>query len=212
MIGIYGGTFDPVHYGHLRTALEVQEAAGLDEVRFIPCREPPHRQAPEASPEQRLNMLELALSNGEPGFRLDTRELDRPGPSYMVDTLASLRREIGSRPLCLIVGLDAFHGLPSWHRWRELFDLAHVIVMRRSGSEAGFSEQLAPLIRERMSGEAGRLKDKAAGAILLVDVTQLDISATRIRDALKSGKSPRYLTPDPVLNFIRAARLYAPGG
>jgi nicotinate-nucleotide adenylyltransferase len=212
MIGIYGGTFDPVHYGHLRTALEVQEAAGLDEVRFIPCREPPHRQAPEASPEQRLNMLELALSNGEPGFRLDTRELDRPGPSYMVDTLASLRREIGSRPLCLIVGLDAFHGLPSWHRWRELFDLAHVIVMRRSGSEAGFSEQLAPLIRERMSGEAGRLKDKAAGAILLVDVTQLDISATRIRDALKSGKSPRYLTPDPVLDFIRAARLYAPGG
>jgi nicotinate-nucleotide adenylyltransferase len=212
MIGIYGGTFDPVHYGHLRTALEVQEAAGLDEVRFIPCREPPHRQAPEASPEQRLNMLELALSNGEPGFRLDTRELDRPGPSYMVDTLASLRREIGSRPLCLIVGLDAFHGLPSWHRWRELFDLAHVIVMRRSGSEAGFSEQLAPLIRERMSGEAGRLKDKAAGAILLVDVTQLDISATRIRDALKSGKSPRYLTPDPVLDFIHAARLYAPGG
>src|SRR5690606_16625703 len=126
MIGIYGGTFDPVHYGHLRTALEVKEAAGMGEIRFIPCRLPPHRTEPEAGPALRLKMLELALHDAEPGFRIDTRELDRPGPSYMVETLASIRTEIGTRPLCLIAGLDAFHGFPRWHRWRELFDLAHI--------------------------------------------------------------------------------------
>lgn len=110
MIGIYGGTFDPVHYGHLRTALEVREAVGLDEIRFMPCRHPPHRSAPTATPAQRLKMLELALAGAEPGFRIDLREFHRDGPSYMVDTLASLRSEVGDTPLCLILGLDAFGG------------------------------------------------------------------------------------------------------
>jgi nicotinate-nucleotide adenylyltransferase len=208
MIGIYGGTFDPIHYGHLRTALEVKEAARLGEVRFVPCRLPPHRAAPEAEPEVRLRMLELALHDAEPGFRIDTRELKRAGPSYMVDTLASIRAEIGMRPLCLIVGLDAFLGLPRWHRWRELFDLAHIAVMRRPGAEPDFAGDLAPYIRERRVDQAALLGLRPAGSIGFIDVTQLDISATRIRAAVKTGKSARYLVPDPVWHLIRAEGLY----
>jgi len=208
MIGIYGGTFDPIHYGHLRTALEVKEAAGLDEVRFVPCRLPPHRAVPEASPELRLRMLKLALHDAEPGSCIDTRELDRPGPSYMVDTLASIRAEIGIGPLCLIVGLDAFLGLPRWHRWRELFDLAHIIVMRRPGSAPDFAGDLAPYITERRTDKPAVLGLQPAGSIHFVDVIQLDISATRIREAVRNGKSARYLVPDPVWRFIQTEGLY----
>jgi nicotinate-nucleotide adenylyltransferase len=208
MIGIYGGTFDPIHYGHLRTALEVQEAVGLDEIRFVPCRLPPHRTTPEASPDLRLKMLELALRDAEPGFRIDTRELDRPGPSYMVDTLTSIRAEIGIRPLCLIVGLDAFLGLPRWHRWRELFDLAHIVVMRRPGAVPDFAGDLAPYIAVRHSERAVTLKVQSSGSIYFVEVTQLDISATRIREAVRTGKNARYLVPDPVWRFIQTEGLY----
>lgn len=208
MIGIYGGTFDPVHYGHLRTALEVKEAAGLDEVRFVPCRLPPHRAAPEAAPERRLKMLEIALQDAEPAFSIDTRELDRPGPSYMVDTLASIRTEIGARPLCLIVGMDAFLGLPHWHRWRELFDLAHLIVMRRPGTAPDSPGDLGPYLRERQIDQAGTLSRLPSGSICFVDVIQLDISATRIREIFKTGKSARYLIPEPLRRFILDERLY----
>ncbi|MGX2032079.1 nicotinate-nucleotide adenylyltransferase [Methylocaldum gracile] len=208
MIGIYGGTFDPIHYGHLRTALEVKEAVKLDEVRFVPCRLPPHRAAPEAEPDHRLKMLELALHDAEPGFRIDTRELDRPGPSYMVDTLASIRAEIGARPLCLIVGLDAFLGFPRWHRWRELFDLAHIVVMQRPGAAPDFAGDLASRIAERRTEQPGAMRPQPAGAIHFVEVTQLDISATRIREAVKTGKSARYLIPEPVRRFIQSEALY----
>jgi nicotinate-nucleotide adenylyltransferase len=208
MIGIYGGTFDPIHYGHLRTALEVQEAVGLDEIRFVPCRLPPHRTTPEASPDLRLKMLELALRDAEPGFRIDTRELDRPGPSYMMDTLASIRAEIGVQPLCLIAGLDAFLGLPRWHRWRELFDLAHIVVMRRPGAVPDFAGDLAPYIAVRHAERAVTLKVQSSGSIYFVEVTQLDISATRIREAVRTGKNVRYLVPDPVWRFIQTEGLY----
>jgi len=208
MIGVYGGTFDPIHYGHLRAALEVKEAVGLEEIRFVPCRLPPHRAVPEAGPELRLKMVELALRDGEPGFRLDTRELDRPGPSYMVDTLASIRSETGIRPLCLIVGLDAFLGFPRWHRWRELFGLAHIVVMRRPGAAPDFAGDLAPHVTERRTDQPAVLDLQPSGSIHFVDVTQLDISATHIRVAVKTGKSARYLVPDPVLHFIQEEGLY----
>jgi nicotinate-nucleotide adenylyltransferase len=210
MIGIYGGTFDPIHYGHLRTALEVKEAAGLAEVRFIPCHIPPHRGTPGANPEQRLRMLQAALADGEPGFRIDTRELERPGPSYMVDTLTSIRAEIGPRPLGLIVGLDAFAGLHRWHRWRALFDLAHLLVMRRPGPAPALPEELKSLLDERQTVSAERLRAAPAGLIHCIPVTQLDISATRLRAALRAGRSARYLTPDAVLRLIREEGLYVP--
>lgn len=208
MIGLYGGTFDPVHYGHLRTALEVKEAVGLDEIRFIPCREPPHRQAPAASPAQRCKMLELALAQNEPGWVIDSRELRRAGPSYMVDTLASLRAELGHTPLCLIVGLDAFRGLCSWHQWPRLFELAHFIVMHRPGVEPDLPDHLAAEVETRRVSDPRQLERSEAGRVFYVDVVQLDISATQIRQALGTGKSARYLTPDAVLHFIHGEGLY----
>ncbi|NJD05287.1 MAG: nicotinate-nucleotide adenylyltransferase [Methylococcaceae bacterium] len=209
MIGIYGGTFDPVHYGHLRTALEVREKLGLDQVRLIPCREPPHRPAPAASAEQRLHLLQLALRGGDPRLVADDRELARPGPSYMVDTLASLREEFPAASLNLIVGADAFRGLERWHRWEALFDLAHVLVMERPGENLlATPDHLPDWVRKRRTADWGRLRQSPAGAIGFVEVTQLAISASEIRQSLATGSDPRYLLPDAVLEHIRSAGLY----
>jgi nicotinate-nucleotide adenylyltransferase len=213
MLGIYGGTFDPVHYGHLRTGLEVKEALGLEELRFLPCRVPPHRGTPGAGPGQRARMLELALDGAEPGFALDLRELRREGPSYMVDTLASLREEIGDRPLCLVVGLDAFCGLPSWHRWRDLFGLAHLAVMRRPDApEPAWAGGLAEMVAARRALDLAELRLAPAGRVAFLEVTQLAISATAIRRLVAEGKSPRYLLPEPVLRTIRSEGLYREAG
>ncbi|MDP2325634.1 MAG: nicotinate (nicotinamide) nucleotide adenylyltransferase, partial [Gammaproteobacteria bacterium] len=148
-IGIFGGTFDPVHTGHLRTAHEFLAGLGLAEVRFIPSRLPPHR-PPTVAPEAlRLRMLEAAL-DGLPDFRVDDRELRRPGPSYMVDTLTSLRAEVGSQPLCLLLGLDAYLGIPAWHRFRELPELAHIVVARRPGFAGQIDGEAGDLLRSRV--------------------------------------------------------------
>ena len=208
MIGIYGGTFDPVHVGHLRTALEVSETLGLDELRFIPCQVPPHRPQPGATPMQRRAMLELALADAPAGFRVDPRELNRPGPSYMVDTLVSLREDIGSQPLTLILGMDAFLGLPGWHRWREIPELAHIGVMRRPGHEPRWHLELEKEIQGRLTDHASDLRSRPAGRALLLNVTQLEISASQLRRLISAGKSPRYLTPEPVAQFIRQQGLY----
>src|SRR5210317_2209069 len=124
MIGVFGGTFDPIHFGHLRSALEICESLDLKEIRFIPCRIPPHRGEPVADPMQRMAMVRAALA-GQPDMILDDREIKREGPSYMVDTLESLRSEFTTEPLCLVLGMDAFLGLSSWHRWKDLLTLAH---------------------------------------------------------------------------------------
>lgn len=208
MIGIYGGTFDPVHYGHLRTALEVKEALGLEAVRFIPARLPPHRAPPSASPDARRRMLEAALVDAPPGFMLDERELMRPGPSYIVDTLRSLRQELGGEiPLCLLIGMDAFLGLPTWYQWQAIFELAHVVVMTRPGYAlrwpAGLVEQL--LVRQSVKEDLPR---SPAGAIYFQPVIQLDISSTFIRQCLATGRDPRYLLPDSVLALIRQEGYY----
>jgi len=206
MIGVYGGTFDPVHYGHLRTALEVRENLALRAVHFIPCRVPPHRRQPHFSARQRRRFLQLALAD-TPGFVLDTRELERPGPSFMVDTLASLRQEVGKEPLCLILGLDAFQGLPGWHRWRRLFDLAHIVVMDRPGYRADWRPPLREWVERLRTAEARELQRLPAGRIYFTRVTRLEISGTLIRQCLRQGRDPRYLLPDPVLDLIK--RSYA---
>jgi len=208
MIGLYGGTFDPVHYGHLRTAVEVQTALRLDEIRFIPCRVPAHRTTPAASPEQRVRMLELALASAEPGLCIDARELHRPGPSYMVDTLMSLREELPETPLGLILGLDAFRTLPSWQRWQDLFALTHFIVMQRPGTEADFPAELTHVLKQRLSADPAVLRQTPAGRVMRLDVIQLDNSSTRIRQILAAGHSARYLTPDAVLDYMHGQGLY----
>ena len=209
MIGIYGGTFDPIHYGHLRPALEVYQALAFSEIRFIPCGEPPHRQAPQTDAQHRLAMLRLALAN-QPAFRIDERELHRKGPSYMVDTLRELRTECGSQPLCLIIGFDAFLGLESWHQWQAIPELAHIVVTHRPGwcqSEIAMRPALKKMVDGRqMSGAS--LPQHPAGGIVFVPVTQLDISSTRIRELIAAGKDVHYLLPDNVYELIKLEKLY----
>ncbi len=208
MIGIFGGTFDPIHFGHLRPALDMQQALGCDEVRLLPCRVPPHRDVPHASPEQRLTMLRLAI-HGERNLSVDERELQRDGPSYMIDTLLSLRLELGKeRPLALMIGMDAFQGLDRWHRWRELMDLCHVVVATRPGWTPPHDGPMVAQVRERLVAEAEALRTGPAGKLLFCPVTHLDISASRIRALLAAGRSPRYLLPAAVLEYIQVAGLY----
>lgn len=207
MIGILGGTFDPIHHGHLRCAQELLQDLPLDEVRLVPSRIPPHRDTPHASVEQRLRMLKAAL-DGAPGFIVDDRELSREGPSYTVDTLHSLRAEIGATPLCLIVGMDAFNGLDRWHRWQELIDLAHIVVAHRPGWLAPQTGAVAELLNRHAVKSSAELRAQPAGRVLPWPITGLDISASAIRAQVAAGKSPRFLVPDAVARIIAAERLY----
>lgn len=208
-IGILGGTFDPIHYGHLRSALELLGTLELAEVRFVPCRIPAHRGTPLVTADQRLALVRLATAD-QPGFVADDRELHRDGPSYMFDTLLSLREDFGETPLCLIVGTDAFQELHTWHRWRELTGLAHIVVMRRPGVLQPLPPVLEEFVALRVVHGAFALRQKPAGGILFQPVTQLNISATQIRALLARGQSPRYLLPDAVLDCIRDRALYRP--
>ena len=199
MIGILGGTFDPVHYGHLRPALEVMEAVGMDHVRFLPNSIPPHREKPWLDVANRLELLKEAIDD-QPGFVLDRRELDRVGHSYMVDTLESLREDFPSHALCLILGMDAFLGLRQWHQWERLPDLCHVVATTRPGFDVD-EKQMRALPFEQ-SGTVSGLNEKPSGRFLIQSVTQLDISASRIRELLVQGHSVRYLLPDEVNNKL----------
>jgi nicotinate-nucleotide adenylyltransferase len=182
-------------------------AAGLSEVRFVPARLPPHR-PPTVAPEAlRLRMLEAALA-GFPAFVLDQRELHRAGPSYMVDTLVSLRAEMPTRPLCLMLGMDAFAGLPAWHRWREIPELAHVVVGCRPGAPARAGGEAGALLAEREVTGAEALARRPAGLVLVRDITQLDISSSAIRTLVAAGGSPRYLVPDGVLELMERTHIY----
>ncbi|MGA0586243.1 nicotinate-nucleotide adenylyltransferase [Dyella sp. KRB-257] len=193
-LAILGGTFDPVHIGHLCVAWEASELLDA-EVRLVPASVPPHRPPPIASVEQRVAMLRAALA-GQDRLGLDLRELEREGPSYTVDTLAALRAEHGTRPLVLLVGADAFAGLTCWHRWPELFDLAHVGVLSRPGDPPAWPEALHAAVDGRRVEIAGALHTLPAGCVILLDVTPLAVSASRIRDLLADGRLPRYLLPD----------------
>ncbi len=212
-VGILGGTFDPVHYGHLRMAEELAEALDLEQVRFIPAGSPPHRGSPRAAGRHRLEMVRRAVA-GNPRFVLDDREIHRDGPSYSVNTLTELRRELpAGTPLVLFMGSDAFLGLASWHEWRRLFDLAHIAVAHRPGfSPALWEDALPDALRRQLercrSEEAGELAEAPAGRVLLHAITQLDISASQIRDRRLRGKSLRYLLPDDLIDYIHENHLY----
>lgn len=208
MIGILGGTFDPIHYGHLRPAAEVMHALAFSEVRIVPAANPPHRRAPVAAFNDRLRMVELAAAS-EPGFVVDDREGRFPGPSYTVPTLESLRAELGVRPLCLLMGTDAFRGIESWFQWERLFELAHIVVLERPGVPmAALEANLPPWAGARLCRERRQLALAPAGRIVLERVHPQDISASAIRAMIAAGESPRGLLPEAVWNYVQARGLY----
>ncbi len=207
-IGLFGGTFDPVHYGHLRTAFEVLQQLSLDEVRFIPCGDPPHRGITFADATTRLRMVQLATRE-QPEFVVDDRELKRDGPSFTVDTLDSIRRESPGRSLCLIVGMDAFLGLPGWHRWDEILGYAHMVVAHRPGWQAPSEGVLGELLAERRAERVEDLHVAECGSIYIQAVTQLEIASTEIRRLVGAGRDPRFLMPDGVRDDILKSACYA---
>ena len=209
-IGILGGTFDPIHFGHLRMAEELAGWLTLDQVRFIPAAQPPHRSQPRTAIHHRVEMTRLAI-DANPKFMLDTREVERKGMSYTVETLTSLRHELGAIvPLWLFMGTDAFLGLNTWKDWQQLFTLANIAVAHRPGYRLAQTDALGDELREALQHHQVKdaSPDQAAGQIILRPVTQLDISATSIRSAIRAGNSPRYLLPEPVMDYIHTHHLY----
>ena len=207
-IGLFGGTFDPIHYGHLRTAFELLQALKLSQVRFLPTGNPPHREAPLASSELRLDMVRAAVT-GQAGFAVDDREIRRSGVSYSIDTLTELRHEYPQRSLCLLLGMDAFLGMPSWHRWREIFELAHVVVAHRPGWKAPITGPLGEEMVDRGTGSVLDLHNSSAGRIHVHGVTQLEIASTDLRALILAGRDLRYLVPEPVRDLILRTGCYA---
>lgn len=206
-IGILGGTFDPIHIGHLRAALETAELMALDQVRLIPSARPPHRDTPRVSAEQRLQLVQLAAANLPP-LLVDDRELRRDSPSWTIDTLQSLREELGAQAqLFLLLGWDAFCGLPSWQRWTELLDHCHLLVLQRPDADLDAPQALRDLLAARSVADPQALQGPA-GQIAFVWQTPLAVSATDIRRRLATGRSARFLVPDAVLQHIHAHGLY----
>lgn len=209
VLGVLGGTFDPVHNGHLRLALEMAAALGLDRVHLVPAARPPHREPPVAGDRDRAQMLEAAVAD-VPALTPDLRELRRAGPSYTVLTLEELRAEHPRRPLCFLLGMDAFCALDTWHRWRELLELAHLGLARRPGAPRPRGEP-GRILEQRQVDNPAALGDKLSGNIAVIDIPMLDISASRVRRLLAAGQDARFLVPDPVLALIHQRGLYGAG-
>ncbi len=210
LIGLLGGTFNPIHNAHLRLAQELADALNFSEVRFIPSANPPHKTAPKISAQHRAAMVQLAITDNSL-FKLDTRELDRTGVSYTIDTLISLQEELGgSVALCLTMGSDAFSKLNTWHRWQALLDYCHIILVQRpaSATQPKLAEELSVLLHNHYTENISDLTNENAGYIHMQKITALDITSTNIRVQLVAGVSPRYLMPDNVIAYIKNNNLY----
>ena len=212
LIGINGGTFDPIHYGHLRPALEAKQRLDLAEVRFIPCYQPVHKGQPQVSAQQRCEMIGMAIKS-QPGFLLDTIEIDQGGPSYMVQTLEVLKPQFADDSLVLMMGTDAFAKFCSWYQWQRILELANILILHRPGQEI-LSSATAQGMQEPTEEEQLWLDSNVkkyslpAGQIQELSVTQLDISSTLIRQNLSTGLSADYLTPFSVVQYIQNHKLY----
>lgn len=215
IIGMMGGTFNPIHNGHLRIAQELADAFNFDEVRFIPSANPPHKTLPNVSAQHRAAMVSLAISSN-PKFTLDKRELYRTSVSYTYDTLQSFREELGQKiSICLLMGSDAFMQFNSWYRWNELLGLCHIVLVNRPRDKRAiekppevFAEALQTLLQNHYTEHHEDLKEASFGHITMQAVTALDISATNIRTQFSLGKSAQYLMPDDVINYITKHQLY----
>lgn len=209
-IGLLGGTFNPIHFGHLRMAQELADSLGLSEVRFIPSANPPHKAAPQVSAENRAAMVQLAIANN-PAFKFDDRELHRAGASYTVDTLQSLRDELGKEAsLILMMGSDAFTKFNSWHRWQDIIKLCHIVLVQRPAStpKDALPKVLETFLHRHYTEHAEELHESSAGLVTMQAITPLEISSTAIRQTLGTKRSARYLIPDSVLDYIANQQLY----
>ena len=210
-IGLLGGTFNPIHFGHLRMAQELAESLNLDEVRFIPSANPPHKPAPLVSAEQRATMVRLAIADN-PLFKFDERELNRKGASFTIDTLVSLRDELGEKTsLVLIMGSDAFIKFDTWHRWQEIIKLCHIALVQRPDKKPteALSKTLALFLEQHYTEQVDDLHTAAVGSVTMQAITPLEISSTAIRRTLQHQGSARYLVPQNVLDFIASNHLYS---
>ncbi len=209
-IGLLGGTFDPIHLGHLRMALELYQVLDLASVHIVPCRQPMHRKQPVATPEQRFAMVKCAIA-AEPALFANDIEIQRKGPTYTIDTLLEMRKSFPGIPLCLMMGIDAFLGLASWHRWLDLLTYAHIIVAHRPHYQIPLDGSTAELLKTHLKEEASFIHENLAGGILLRPITALEISATDIRKQIAMGRNPRYLLPDSVYDYIKQQGIYSVG-
>lgn len=212
-LGILGGTFNPIHYGHLRMAQELAEGLAIDSIRFIPAANPPHKSTHNVSAAHRAAMVELAISSN-PLFQLDTQELQRTGHSYTIDTLHSLRETLGDETsIILFMGSDAFTQLETWHRWQELITQCHIALVQRplSGNtqpQLPLSPTLESFLHKHYTELSDDLHASPAGHITMRQITALDISSTHIRNAFQQGQPARYLMPDSVIDYIQTHQLY----
>jgi nicotinate-nucleotide adenylyltransferase len=205
-IGVLGGTFDPIHLGHLRSAWDVADALSLDALQFVPSYQPVHRDTPQASVEQRLDMVRLSIAD-MPNWSVNTSEIRRGGPSYTIDTLSHLRQQVGSDvPIWLLLGSDAFEGFVRWHRWQEILTLANLAVMVRAGAESIDCSSTNALMAQHETVALSSLQ--VAGMVRRIAVTPLAISATAIRAEVARGKLPHYLVTPAVLDYIQQQNLY----
>jgi nicotinate-nucleotide adenylyltransferase len=207
-LALFGGTFDPVHYGHLRCADEAREKLQLETLYMLPAGTPVHRRAPGASARQRLDMLRLALSEF-PNLDIDEREIRRKGPSFMVDTLQELRLEFPHRPLLLLVGQDTVNLLHTWSRWQQLFELAHIVILTRPGTQATYREDVGRQMTRRAAAKTEKLSASKAGRVFNLRVTAVDVSATAIKRNIRTGRSLESMLPAAVLKYINEKQLYA---
>ncbi len=210
MIAVMGGSFDPVHIGHMRVAIEVRDHLQVDQLRLIPCGQPPHRQTSIATAAQRLQMLTLAVAD-EQALMVDDREIRQNRLSYTVDTLTDLREESGQQPICLIIGADAYQQLNTWHQWKRLFDLAHLIVVQRPGYTITTSTEVTEYTTQRCIENPQQLTKQSAGSVYFLQIPPLEISSTRIRALVSEGKSIRYLVPDSVNRWMQEHCVYQAG-
>ncbi len=206
-IGLYGGTFDPIHLGHLRSAVEILAICQLQQIHFIPCKNPVHKEGAIASDRDRFSMLMLATDNCSDLVVSDC-ELKRDTPSYTIDTLKEFKQKFTDTPLCLLVGSDTFMQLPTWHQWKKIIDISHIIIMKRPGFSLELSTELEDFLANHLADDITELHDNLSGKIYYQSVTEMDISSTQIRAQINAGITPRFLVPENILAYIERKQLY----
>lgn len=205
---IFGGTFDPVHFGHLRSALELAQWLGNESIDLVPTKDPVHKEAAAAAASQRIEMLNLACDS-EPLLQVNDIEIRSNSPSYTVFTLRSIRKQIGEkRSLILVMGMDAFLSLQTWHDWQDLPLLAHLLIVQRPGYHPLLNAELQALVDAHQTNSREKLLASSSGSLMFHELTPLGISATQIRNQIEFGASPRYLLPDAVWEYIQEKKLY----